>query len=39
MSKNKSWIDVKCQDKDNNLKSVENIQTKIIEKLKQKHVI
>ncbi len=39
MSKNKLWINVKCQDKDNNLKSVENIQAKILEKLKQKHLI
>ena len=36
MSKNKSWVNIKCQDKNNKLKSVEDINKKILEKLQIK---
>lgn len=33
MSINKSWINIKCQDKNNNLKSIDEIQAKLLKKL------
>lgn len=39
MSKNKKWINIKCQDKTNKLKSIEDINKNIIKKLKKKGLI
>jgi len=39
MSTKKSWLNIKCQDKNNNLNSIEDIHSKILKKLKSENLI